>query len=760
MTSDRRELAWRAGLVLGLGALIAYLVAGHGVPLLRHDWGIPASQDSLRPAIASLFQPWLDRGIGSAQPYPTAYLLGFVIAPWTWLSPSAFAWALVFAIAALIATGGLEVSRALAAPRLAQVACALFAILNPWTYSEFVAGHVFMLASFGFVVLLCAEILRPQPRAAALILLSALLITQIEFFALGAIPVAVWLLRSGRYAAVASMGLAALPIAFGIASHYHDLLGIPYTLAWQRVQSVPVLDALQLRGYFAGYDGGFSTLWAVLWSFAAFGLVATWLSARRGAILAFLLVGWAAVVASTGTKWIIAGLYSAVVVAVTESGLFRELYDLLAFATLGYVVAIAVVAARFRATAPLALGLSMTLLLPWLSQPPFDWFVPQRDVPSLALPETPDARVALYPAFQPLQYRGLGSGLDPDMFEQDGRAIPINDAFPNYPAANALAVSLRGDPSQLAALAVGSIVERPYFEQADGKPARRSAPARPSDRSSTRAIAAYPLLGIVDGEPPVAAIARDPRRTATFFGDAPSGKTPAVRDFLVIPAPRLSTEAADAWIDARLAFRFHPEIATRFGGAFTTSRSPLPIARGAWILAWTDGRLLSDDGRTIARRSGGLAWKSVPDDTTSVRCAGSCAVIGTADRPPARAEGPLLRPRRVRFEELEPWLLRAAVPDHAPATLRLAMRYETSWTLLGAGAEHVRLAGDLNGWVLERGPARSALLINVAAGIQMLLEAFAAVGIVALALAGMRSAGRNDARPQRRKRAFRGSIDA
>src|SRR5205814_1896970 len=61
---------------LCIGAAIAALVCWSGVPLLRHDWGIPVRNDALGPALQTLFQPWLLRGMGEPQSYPTAYLLG------------------------------------------------------------------------------------------------------------------------------------------------------------------------------------------------------------------------------------------------------------------------------------------------------------------------------------------------------------------------------------------------------------------------------------------------------------------------------------------------------------------------------------------------------------------------------------------------------------------------------------------------------------------------------------------------------------
>jgi len=76
-----------------------------------------------------------------------------------------------------------------------------------------------------------------------------------------------------------------------------------------------------------------------------------------------------------------------------------------------------------------------------------------------------------------------------------------------------------------------------------------------------------------------------------------------------------------------------------------------------------------------------------------------------------------------------PWLLIATIPAHMGETLRFATRYESSWTLLGSDAGHVRLSGDLNAWLLPAGPDRTIVLINLAAAIQFALELVAFFGI-------------------------------
>lgn len=737
MTKGRRDRMWRAGLVVGLGIMVAQLVCGHGVPLLRHDWGIPAAPGALGPAIATLYEPWLLRGMGSPQPYPSDYLIGFLLEPMTCLPPLVFTWSLVAATFALVAAGGLEIGRALDSGRLAQAGCGLFAILNPWTYTEIVAGHIFMILAYGFVLLLCAETLRPEPRKAALVLWCALLVCQIEFFAFAAIPVGIWLVRSRNYLALAALALAALPIAFGMATHYQEIRGTPFLLEWQKAQSVDVLDGLRLRGYFAGYDGGYTLIAPLLWAFAVAGVVATIVAVRmRSGVVAILAWGWLALAVATGTKWVFAPLYSDIVLKFSEAGLFRELYDLVAFVAIAYVVSIAMLARSHRVTGVLFFALSAMLAYPWVTAPPESWFVPAALVPARSFPGTESERLALFPPIQPLSLAGkLGSGLDPDLFIQRGRAVPVNGVFPAYPEIRALARAREGDFTQLDALAVRYVLSRPLLS-ADRRslkaqilmPRRRSLPSTDVRERS------YPMLGLVSGFPSVVSVGQSLSANAIFFADSSEQDTSASSGwFRPVLAPRVSARASTAWIDARLAFLRYPAIATRFGGAFTTSSAPLAIARAPYALVWSAGRILAPSGHAITAATGTLRWVRLPDGASTLRCTAPCAIVALGDPPYVPREAGDRRPRGVSFKVLAPWLVRVSLPVHADSTLRWAVRYERTWTLVGAGAgRHVRLDQDLNGWILPAGSSRSGYLVNGFALAQLVLEIVSALSICVL----------------------------
>ncbi len=723
--------------------LVAYLVCGHGIPQLRQDWTFSPLGDALASSIGNLYEPWLQMGIGEPQAYPTIYLIGFLLRPLAAVPPTLFVWLLVSGIAFLVASGGAAIGRSLAGPgSMARIACALFALFNPWVYTEFVAGHPWMILAYGLLLWLISEVLAPQPRRARLVVLCALLVCQIEFFVLALIPIAIWLVRTKRLVPLAAIAIAALPIAFGIAAHYDDIRGTPYLLEWQRSQSLDILSALTLRGYFTHYAQGFASIAFVLWAFAAASAAAAVLALRgRHPAGLVLVLGFGAVAFATGTKWILEPAYAYVVLHVPESGVLRELYDVIGLAAIAYTVGIASLASARRWVGIGALVAACLLIIPWLTAPPFGWFAPADTVRAERFPGTSDERIALFPAVQPLQpRRGVGSGYDPDMFVQSARAIPVNVFFPRYPQSAALALARTGDFSQLDALGVRYVVSRPWLVQNEDALrqqvlALRSHGAAPSSalpRSQVRTDS-YPLLGLLSGFPDIATVGASAAANSIFFGDAPASGDRSRTWFEAIPASRVGTKVADDWIDARLAILAHPATATRFGGAFTTSAVPLDLPVAPYVLAWTSGRILDREGRVVASSTPGLQWWPLERGATSVRCIGQCAVVGVGNPPKAPTETSRRRPDPVFFRAVTPWLLQATLPAHGASTLRWTSRYERSWTLFGVDrASHVRLDEVLNGWMLPAGPSTTVSIVNLSAAVQMLLEivAFVAIGVL------------------------------
>lgn len=735
------------GLPLAIGMIVASLVCAHGIPLLRHDWALPQLPDALRSAWETLFQPWVSRGMGEPDAYPTAYLVGLVTWPLTFLPPMLFTWLIIALIVASAAGAALAIARELQASAAMQIACALFAALNPWVYTELVAGHVFMVMSYGFLCWLTAEIVRDRPRTAWLVLWSALLVCQIEFLTFIFVPITIWLLWKRHYFAFVSLCVAILPILFGIAAHYNEVRQTPFLLEWQDSQSVAALSALTLRGYFAHYAASFGPIALSLWVVAITAAATTILAIiRKSPQRGVLILGWAAMAGATGTKWVFAPLYRVAVLHIPEIGVFRELYDLLALVTVAYVVTLAMCGKSQRFVSTLLLVACASLAYAWIAAPPFEWFVAQESVPSQRFPGSDHERVALFPAIQPLKLRnGGGSGYDPDLYYQPGRAIPLNSYFPAYPQVGALEAAQGGNIAPLEALSVRYVISRPYLEESTETlryemilPHRRLLPP-------TQTLASpYPLLGLLAAYPDVVGVGQAAAGNGVFFGDAPAHVYGSLHNawFQSVRAPRLGTDAQNGWIDARLAYVSYPMTATQFGGAFTRSRAVLPISEHAQaVLAWTSATMLDDSGRIIARRSYHLRWWPLRRPTHYLRCNGTCTVSAVGKPPPVPNESPARMPHGVAFVRLTPWLTRASLPQHDEATLRWNVLYQDSWTLIGTPAlAHIRLNGNVNGWLLPRASAASVYVINLATALQLLLEILSGVVVAVLIALAVRYA--------------------
>src|SRR5579871_5298384 len=68
-------------LYAALCVIVDYSVFAHGLPMLRHDWRFPNAQRALGSVLADFSNGWVTSGIGSPQPYPTFYYIGFLLWP-------------------------------------------------------------------------------------------------------------------------------------------------------------------------------------------------------------------------------------------------------------------------------------------------------------------------------------------------------------------------------------------------------------------------------------------------------------------------------------------------------------------------------------------------------------------------------------------------------------------------------------------------------------------------------------------------------
>lgn len=713
-------------------AVVTWSVVGHGLPQLRHDWRIPADASALLPTIASYASGWTQAGLGAAQPYPTFYLIAgplwFLARLGLQATPLV---ALVIALTAfLAANAGLRLARNFGASTSLAVSAALLVALNPWVFSKLVAGHIYMVLAYALMLQLIAETTRARPRRAVLLLLAALSITQIEFYAIGIIPLLVWSWRNRFYSVASTAVIAAAPIAFGFVFHLHEVAGTPYLLPWQRIMSVPLRDAVLMQGYAFQYAQHFDMILPALVLISMLSLTG-FIRGVRDPKLAFIwmLMG-ACVVFASGTSGPISPLYEWLVTSFVPSGLFRELYDLIAIVPIAYAFGIA----RLPAVPVLRIAIvaaTVSLSVPWLLFPAFEWFVPAPHVPHAILPRTPAYRVALVPLFQPMKLRSEGSGVDPDAYVHSGRAIPVNEAFPLYPVNRALSTYAdTGDDGQLRALGVSTIEIR-HDLTSDVEALKFQAispPATPPAPPPTHGGRVIGLFTLWQGTPTSVSLADDLWQNDVFIGDWAKIRmiSPQVDRRIIDPSK--------GWADARLGTLADPTIASPFGGVLTTTSQPfhLPCAECTDVLLNVQGAIVDEHGTSIATTpSLRYRWARLPHNATQLICHGYCAVALFAKLPPyALPERSHLEPnfQNISFEEHTPWLTRVRAPG--AGTLRYNVRWDPFWLAVDGGTvlPHVRLDTAVNGWVITRGGLHDIWVVNWVAAAQaglMLAVAFA-----------------------------------
>ncbi len=742
---DRRELVVTWLVVLLAVGIFVGVCASNGIPAMRQDWRMPVTHAAEGPHFQAMYEGWLPYGIGYPNAYPTTFLLGFagrllapLLSPW-WL----FVLSLC-AVALLIVLSGLRLGAAADAPIAPRIAVALFALFNPWVYTKLVAGHLPMLAAYGAMIGIVAEVLRSRPRPLALVALAIVAMFQLQFAVFVGPAVAVWLILRREWVALATLALVAMPTIVGLVA-YRGLVGsIPYLLVWQRDQSIAPLQAIVFGGYFAHYADAMLRIANIpmLFLCACVPFVAT-LEFRDRRVRALIVLTFIALLVATGTKSVLGPFYVFIVEHVPQSGVFRELFDLLAFAAVGYVLALALLGARMRFVSLVALPAALTLVAAWLVDPPSAYWTNASRIPLLDIAPV-GYRYALFPAFVPLAFEGHGTGLDPDAAVRFLPPTPINKYIPYtpmFPVDVALAqYLLHGRTRTLGALGVSTIYERPYFESNTFALGLTISHAHTrlallNRRVSGRRIAAIPLAALAT-RLSVASVANDLASTAVFAGDVPPALAPrlglahAVTVTPIAP-PRVQTDPLSGWIDARLAFATEPDLGQAFGGAYTqSSRTTLQLSRAARVLLSIRGSLVASDGAWREHTTGGYRWVDVPAHVDSVRCFGACVVAVAGDVPtsiPANAPpSPLLA---LASKRLAPWLVRIDVPAsaHEPL-LRFNEAFSPYWIAYAPHhglLTHVRIDAALNGYLDP--PSGTIYCVQSVALVQLLLELAAAL---------------------------------
>lgn len=721
-----------------LAVFVTWSVLHTGLPALRHDWRVPSASDEEAPWLGSFFNGWLLGGIGSAQPYPTFYLLGFTLWPFgTVISSFAVMALLIYASIYMAASSGIAIVSNRGQSAFLQCAAALLATLNPWVYTKYVAGHMVQVFAYAALLALVAETTRDKPRRSVLLICSAFAVTQIEFFAVACLPLVVWAWRRHERRVMAVFAIAAAPIALGITASFGEIRETPLNLVWQQFQSLPPASALALSGYFTHYARSFEPFEFVAYAFGIWAIAAIPLAVRHATGRFALIVAAALLLLTTGTKGPVAPLYDWLVLNVAAVGLFRELYDLIALVVIAYIILISYGSARFWFAGLLLTAGAICWFVPWVSDSPAKYFVAAQLIPRAPNPAPPSSRVAYLPAFQPFSFEGRGAGVDPDGYIQQGHGTPLNEFFPTFPVDAALGYLQRGDTREAQSLGVSAVVVRPYLRSSFSAlryqlVGNGAAALSPRLRSNEKMVA-LPIVGVLANPPREAALANRLDDNAIFFGD----RNPR----LVAPfvPSRETKNPSNTWVDARLAVPLRPELGNAFGGAITAGARPIAIPVGEpWnaVLADADGALLDDRGRTVVKDSRQLAWRRLAVGVKALQCHGTCAVVLAGIVPPGMPDHVQLGPLHGLSAHFAfPWIASALVPAGMSGTVRFAERYDRSWIAVDGDEllPHERLATVLNAWTLPKaeGRSRTLYLIELVAAFQFLLELIAAGTLIA-----------------------------
>lgn len=723
-----------------IAVLFCFITLKNGFPALRHDWNWPYTIDAINSYLRNELNGWVPDGIGHAHPNLNQYLIAICLAaPLYILGGKATLALLLFTIAFGISYFTLTLFRNASASWLG-IGAAVFAVFNTWTFTEVVAGHVQMLLGLAAGIGLLAELLREKTRPHVVAALLLVALSQLQFFIIDFAGLVILAIRRRELRAPLLLSaIAATPIVLGLAFDGEALAGLPYRLVWEAQQSVRFTGALLLQGYFTHYEVPLTPLAntgllalliaAIASSFRpGFGIV------HRSRALTAVLLALVTALAAAGLKGPLAPVMRDLIENVRPFAVFRELYDLCAYILIAYLLFGSALRDGPWARPFVAIGV-LCLLSAWIQTPPGVYWVAADILPNTQIHAQADSRFALFPAFQPLRFRGRGSGLDPDAHARRGNVTPVNGVLGEYPTGPALALYEQSrNTSLLAALSVSEIVQRPDYssdvenirgQYEYGSSRLNSAPIA---ERNVRLRQFTPEMSIAASEPRISDVPHL-GTGALFFADA-TGTPP---DEFNVPKPTSETlDPNDGWIDARILFNALPDVAQPFGGIATRSRVPVTVPAPTNILYFTRGKLIA--GANTAYNSGGVyRWQHI--DHGSLSCDGLC-VIAAFDSiaPPVTRAAARVSYAGIVFHIDLPWLVSVSLPaTPSAATLRYNTAFDSNWVALEGlhPLPHIRLDALVNGWRIAQGSElREIRLVHTVSAAQFTLMIAAIAAIV------------------------------
>lgn len=704
-----------------------------GVPVLRHDWGLPHNSEGWRAFAKAMTSGWDQNGIGQPRPYPTLYILGPLLAA-IGLGFGSY-WAIASflgAIAFFMIAGTRKLANAFDAPHWVGISLAISALFNPWMFEELVAGHLTMMLSLSVCLFFAASLISGRVSPLGLFICGYIAAFQIQY---GLLAAFILFLIRPKYAVFFLTLLGSLtsllPSIIGIALSRSFLSHIPYFLYWQLNNSVPLNKGLFLDGYSPNYAHSPNILFDLASTSLLFSALISFRVChdsvrRRELVLRLIAAALLLLIFCSGLR----GPASQVYIQLLKFRpilVFRELFDLIGIVALVYLILAAIGAGR-SPIARAATGIAAVCFLSaWIVFPPFVYWVPADAVPKANIVSKADnLRFVMMPWLQPLRFYKMGSGADPDIYARANNYTPLNQYQYSYPVGEAIASYIRtGNVNALEALSVAQIYTRSYFSSnltaiVGGNPADESLPMT----SAATRLSPRPELELTSIPPSSDRIL--PYEHPYLLGN---GK-PFV--FLENASPvetsPASSSAVRSWISLDEASPGFPNIGSPFGGAFTLShlaKLSVPHHQPLAVLARIRGELRGD-GHLLSRST--LGWRWVPlENARSLTCDGSCAVTLWQTRPfpaiPQTKRSPISR-FAIPFRELLPYVITARIRLASPLAHRSLIvyrsRYDVNWRLFGLSSpEHVDYSMIFNAFELPRGfDGGSFVIIDIAAALQ------------------------------------------
>ncbi len=737
------------------------LICANGVPFFRHDWFWPSRRMDFLSTFELSTSGWSPLGFGQPNANPSGYLiaplillLGFVFGPLLGL------FIYFCGIGGLCAWGGIRLFKDLTAEKPDGITafCVVSLLLfNPWVYNEVVAGHSYMILAFAATVGLLSEMLRPDCSQTRLAFLLALTVQQIQFFLFAMAALTLFGALYRKWVAAVTGMIVFLPMAFGILLFRNSVAATRIALSWEVNQSLGLADALRLSGYFthyaAAFDGGAQVaLWIVFGCALISSVLALFNRKLRRIAACASVVGLFALAAALGVNGPFGTPFASLVLHFPPIGIFRELYDLVAYLLLSYIILVILLLRIIPHTRWLLASSGLILMLVWILSPPARFWSDGLTVPRPVIYANTNQRFALAPAFQPLQFNGVGSGADPDAIPRANGSVPLNDYIVKFPASTALASFERyGTTEDLRGLGVGYVYFRPWLRTDEGALRQQGGVSLIERQHAARVLQVtnpFPFVSLLS-LPRLASVPGRFSAGRVLFSDLQKIAVSALPKELrfratvrAIPFSKDNVDYRTDWVDARAVFLRHPLLGQPYGGAYTEgSQQSLQIPNARYVLVKIRGSLVSNTGLRW-QGNAKFHWIAVRG-AEALRCYGKCLVALAADRIPMDLPDGSQKQSvfALSAHQWFPWLVTANAPSGGAGVLRLNNSYNSTWLALSQGKAltHFRIDGVANAWLVTTSKRpQSFVMVNKVALLQCVLEVFGFLWVIGIALAALR----------------------